>query len=100
MPDSDVELCINDHLIIFLANKDMVSEVEVFFKKTWKFHALATILGIYFVSSMFLRRRMQEDLLPYKLLDRVQHENSFTSRGRKNDEKIEKRIKASTLIWN
>jgi|TARA_B100001758_G_scaffold81834_1_gene69528 trk system potassium uptake protein TrkA len=33
MPDSDVELCINDHLIIFLANKDMVSEVEVFFKK-------------------------------------------------------------------
>ena len=33
MPESDVELCINDHLIIFLANKDMVSEVEVFFKK-------------------------------------------------------------------
>ena len=33
MPDSDVELCINDHLIIFLANKDMVSEIEVFFKK-------------------------------------------------------------------
>ena len=33
MPDSDVELCINDHLIIFLANKDMISEVEVFFKK-------------------------------------------------------------------
>ena len=33
MPGSDVELCINDHLIIFLANKDMVSEVEVFFKK-------------------------------------------------------------------
>ena len=33
MPDSDVELFINDHLIIFLANKDMISEVEVFFKK-------------------------------------------------------------------
>ena len=32
MPESKVELCINDHLIIFLANKDMVSEVEVFFK--------------------------------------------------------------------
>ena len=35
MPDSDVELCINDHLIIFLANKDMISEVEVFFKKKY-----------------------------------------------------------------
>ena len=32
MPDSNVELCLNDHLIIFLANKDMVSEVEVLFK--------------------------------------------------------------------
>ncbi len=32
MPDSDVELCLNDHLIIFLANKDMVSDVEVLFK--------------------------------------------------------------------
>ena len=34
MPESGVELCLNDHLIIFLANKDMVSEVEVLFKKT------------------------------------------------------------------
>ena len=33
MPESDVELCIKDHLIICLANKDMVSEVEVCFKK-------------------------------------------------------------------
>ena len=32
MPESDVELCLNDHLIIFLANKDMLSEVEVLFK--------------------------------------------------------------------
>jgi len=32
MPDSNVELCLNDHLIIFLANKDMVSEVEILFK--------------------------------------------------------------------
>ena len=32
MPESDVELCLNDHLIIFLANKDMMSEVEVLFK--------------------------------------------------------------------
>jgi len=32
MPDSNVELCLNDHLIIFLANKDMMSEVEVLFK--------------------------------------------------------------------
>ena len=32
MPGSEVELSINDHLIIFLANKDMVSEVEVLFK--------------------------------------------------------------------
>tara|TARA_B100000886_G_scaffold290126_1_gene215362 strand:- start:8123 stop:9478 length:1356 start_codon:yes stop_codon:yes gene_type:complete len=32
MPESEVELSINDHLIIFLANKDMVSEVEVLFK--------------------------------------------------------------------
>jgi len=32
MPNSDVELCLNDHLIIFLANKEMVSEVEVLFK--------------------------------------------------------------------
>ena len=32
MPDSNVELCLNDHLIIFLANKDMVSDVEVLFK--------------------------------------------------------------------
>ncbi len=32
MPDSTVELCLNDHLIIFLANKDMVSDVEVLFK--------------------------------------------------------------------
>ena len=32
MPGSAVELSINDHLIIFLANKDMVSEVEVLFK--------------------------------------------------------------------
>ncbi|RZO27876.1 MAG: Trk system potassium transporter TrkA [SAR86 cluster bacterium] len=34
MPDSDVDLCINDHLIIFLANKDMMSEVEVLFRKS------------------------------------------------------------------
>ena len=33
MPESEVELCLNDHLIIFLANKDMMSEVEVLFKK-------------------------------------------------------------------
>ncbi len=33
MPDSNVELCLNDHLIIFLANKDMVSDVEALFKK-------------------------------------------------------------------
>ncbi len=32
MPESEVELCLNDHLIIFLANKDMMSEVEVLFK--------------------------------------------------------------------
>ena len=32
MPESNVELCLNDHLIIFLANKDMMSEVEVLFK--------------------------------------------------------------------
>ena len=32
MPDSNVELSLNDHLIIFLANKDMVSDVEVLFK--------------------------------------------------------------------
>ena len=32
IPESEVELSINDHLIIFLANKDMVSEVEVLFK--------------------------------------------------------------------
>ena len=32
MPNSDVELCLNDHLIIFLANKEMVPEVEVLFK--------------------------------------------------------------------
>ncbi len=32
MPDSNVELCLNDHLIIFLANKDMVSGVEALFK--------------------------------------------------------------------
>ncbi len=32
MPDSNVELCLNDHLIIFLANKDMVSDVEALFK--------------------------------------------------------------------
>ena len=34
MPESEVELCLNDHLIIFLANKDMMSEVEVLFKKS------------------------------------------------------------------
>ena len=34
MPESDVDLCINDHLIIFLANKDMMSEVEVLFRKS------------------------------------------------------------------
>ena len=32
MPESNVELCLNDHLIIFLANKDMMSEVEALFK--------------------------------------------------------------------
>ena len=32
MPDSNVELCLNDHLIIFLANKDMVSDVEALFR--------------------------------------------------------------------
>ena len=32
MPEADVELCLEDHLIIFLANKDMMSEVEVLFK--------------------------------------------------------------------
>ena len=32
MPESEVELCLNDHLIIFLANKDMMSDVEVLFK--------------------------------------------------------------------
>ena len=32
MPESDVELCLNDHLIVFLANKNMMSEIEVLFK--------------------------------------------------------------------
>ena len=32
MPSSELDLAINDHLIIFLANKKMVSEVEVLFK--------------------------------------------------------------------
>ena len=32
MPNSDVELSLNDRLIIFLADKKMVSEVEVLFK--------------------------------------------------------------------
>ena len=32
MPRSEVELCLNDHLIIFLANKNMMSEIEVLFK--------------------------------------------------------------------
>jgi len=33
MPDSDVELCINDHLIIFLKKKYMLLELELFLKK-------------------------------------------------------------------
>ena len=32
MPNSDIDLAINDHLIIFLANKKMMSEVEILFK--------------------------------------------------------------------
>jgi trk system potassium uptake protein TrkA len=32
MPSSSVELCLNDHLIIFLADKKAVSEVEKLFK--------------------------------------------------------------------
>ncbi len=32
VPDVDVKLSINDHLIIFLSNKDKVAEVEVLFK--------------------------------------------------------------------
>ena len=32
MPSSAVELCLNDHLIIFLADKKAVSEVEKLFK--------------------------------------------------------------------
>jgi len=32
MPESDVELCLNDHLIVFLANKNMMSEIEILFK--------------------------------------------------------------------
>tara|TARA_B100000945_G_scaffold121273_1_gene96405 strand:+ start:1030 stop:2385 length:1356 start_codon:yes stop_codon:yes gene_type:complete len=32
MPGSDIDLSVNDHLIIFLANKKMMSEVEVLFK--------------------------------------------------------------------
>ncbi len=32
MPSSELNLAINDHLIIFLANKKMMSEVEVLFK--------------------------------------------------------------------
>ena len=33
MPESDTELYLNDRLIIFLANKDMISDVEVLFKR-------------------------------------------------------------------
>ena len=33
MPESDTELFLNDRLIIFLANKDMISDVEVLFKR-------------------------------------------------------------------
>lgn len=32
MPTSKVELCLNDHLIVFLANKNMMSEIEVLFR--------------------------------------------------------------------
>ena len=32
MPNSDIDLAINEHLIIFLANKKMMSEVEILFK--------------------------------------------------------------------
>ena len=32
MPNSKVELCINDNLIVFLADKEMMSEVEILFK--------------------------------------------------------------------
>ena len=42
-----------------------------FFEKSCKFHAGTTIFGIFYVSSMFLLRRMQEDLLLYRLLDEV-----------------------------
>jgi trk system potassium uptake protein TrkA len=33
MPSSEVELCIEDHLIIFLSNKEKVKEVEKLFTK-------------------------------------------------------------------
>ena len=34
MPSSSIELCIEDHLIIFLSNKDKVKEVEKLFTKS------------------------------------------------------------------
>ena len=33
MPSSEIELCIEDHLIIFLSNKEKVKEVEKLFTK-------------------------------------------------------------------
>ena len=34
MPSSNVELSLNDHLIIFLSDKNMVNEVEALFKSS------------------------------------------------------------------
>jgi trk system potassium uptake protein TrkA len=34
MPNSDVDLALNDHLIIFLSDKNMMSEVEALFKSS------------------------------------------------------------------
>ena len=43
----------------------------MFFEKSWKFHAGATIFGILWLLNVLVPRCMQEGLLLYELLDRV-----------------------------
>ena len=44
---------------------------EVFFEKSWIFHALTYIFGILRYSSILMLKRMREGLLLYRLLDEV-----------------------------
>ena len=59
------------------------SNFGVFFQKILKFQVQTFILQILYVSSISMSTHMQEDLLLYRLLDRVLHARRLTPRSQK-----------------